>query len=404
MAGVDHAYQYSVEVKSRFSLFLDDPLSNEDPDLLQNRILNQRQERKKKDKPVTAVEEPKLADSLQENEVKPDDAGSKVKGAGTPKQTKTSQASVVVTPSEPVSELPSKTSEEHMEPSAPRGRGAPRGFARGMRSRGLGPRGFNEGPPAGDFQTQSREMHFEPRGRGRGRGGFSRGRGSAYTDHREFDRSVGSDRVGPRAGYQKEAAHFADQPTEGDNSQQAPAPEGGDVERSEVEDSEKHEELVNGEAEPAEEEPKTLTLEEYKALRSSTKPTVALASKGTRKANDGKDVFANMVPHRKINEVSDEEVEEVEKEPEEEPVFEINVSFTDRFSERGRGSYGGRGAFDRGRGAPGFRGNSGRPRGGRGARSGFRGAPRGRGFARGMGFEHQVAPPIYSDQDFPTLK
>ncbi|GAA29619.2 plasminogen activator inhibitor 1 RNA-binding protein [Clonorchis sinensis] len=311
MAGVDHAYQYSVEVKSRFSLFLDDPLSNEDPDLLQNRILNQRQERKKKEKPVTAVEEPKLADSFPENEVKPDDSGSK----GTPKQNKTPQASALVTPSEPVSELPSKTPEEHVEPSAPRGRGAPRGFARGMRSRGLGPRGFTEGPPAGDFQAQSREMHFEPRGRGRGRGGFSRGRGSAFTDHREFDRSVGSDRVGPRAGYQKEVAHFADQPAEGDDSQQAPAPEGGDVERPEVEDSEKHE-LVNGEAEPVEEEPKTLTLEEYKALRSSTKPTIALASKGTRKANDGKDVFANMVPHRKINEVSDEEVEEVEKEPE----------------------------------------------------------------------------------------
>ncbi|TGZ75534.1 hypothetical protein CRM22_000303 [Opisthorchis felineus] len=111
----------------------------------------------------------------------------------------------LVTLSKPVRELPSKLPEEHMKCSAPRGRGAPRRFARGLRSRGLGLRGFSERPSAGGFETQSREIHFEPRGHGRGRGGFSRGRATAFTDHREFDRSVDSDRVGPGAGYQKEA-------------------------------------------------------------------------------------------------------------------------------------------------------------------------------------------------------
>lgn len=80
------------------------------------------------------------------------------------------------------------------------------------------------------------------------------------------------------------------------------------------------EEEVNGNGaehpEPVDEEPKSYTLEEYKAMRLSAKPALVLTTKGARKPNDGKDVFANMVAHRKLNEESDEEVEEVEKEPE----------------------------------------------------------------------------------------
>ncbi|CAH8861154.1 unnamed protein product [Trichobilharzia szidati] len=50
MAGVDHAYQYSVEVKSRFSLFLDDTLNSEDPDILLSKLQTKRAEKTKKEK------------------------------------------------------------------------------------------------------------------------------------------------------------------------------------------------------------------------------------------------------------------------------------------------------------------------------------------------------------------
>ncbi|VDO48814.1 unnamed protein product [Schistosoma margrebowiei] len=109
-------------------------------------------------------------------------------------------------------------------------------------------------------------------------------------------------------------------------------PESGDSEqvvrcsdgRNEVEDQSEHATAENGEVvvvnteTPVEEEPKSYTLEEYKAMRQSSKPAVLLNNKGLRKANDGKDVFANMVAHRKIQEVHEDtyEVEEKENEPE----------------------------------------------------------------------------------------
>lgn len=61
MAGVDHAYQYSVEVGSRFSLFLDDSVNNEDPDLLLMKLKSRKAEKSKKDKPQLNVQPSKIS-------------------------------------------------------------------------------------------------------------------------------------------------------------------------------------------------------------------------------------------------------------------------------------------------------------------------------------------------------
>ncbi|VDP89667.1 unnamed protein product [Echinostoma caproni] len=342
--------QYSVEVKSRFSLFLDDSLNNEDPDLLLSKLQSKRTEKSKKDKQHTVhAPEPEKLEPAPKEEPKPE------------AQTKE------VVEGNHVDAVPRELPEAHPAPQI-QGRGGPRGYSRGFRGgRGFGPRPNPpewSQEPQGDLNVEpsgNRDVPYEPRGRGRGRGfGRGRGRGSAYTDYREFDR--GGMRPRGRGGY---SGGPRGAPEEEANT---PIAEGGDGAPPEVEMTETpvetEENGVDAEAQEAvEEEPKSYTLEEYKAMKSSAKPAVTLSTKGARKANDGKDVFANMVAHRKLNEVSDEEVEEVEKEPEEPQPFDIDVSFTDRFGERGRGSRGfnNRG-FDRGRGTN-FRG---RPRGGRG--------------------------------------
>lgn len=56
-------------------------------------------------------------------------------------------------------------------------------------------------------------------------------------------------------------------------------------------------------AEPEEEVPKTLTLKEYKEQK--VKAKVELSTKGARRANDGKNVFSNMVEVHKSKPVED---------------------------------------------------------------------------------------------------
>ncbi|CAH8618600.1 unnamed protein product [Schistosoma bovis] len=197
-------------------------------------------------------------------------------------------------------------------------------------------------------------------------------------------------------------------------------PESGDSEqvvrfaddRNEVEDQSEHataenEEGVVANAETTvEEEPKSYTLEEYKAMRQSSKPAILLNSKGLRKANDGKDVFANMVAHRKIQEVHEDiyEVEEKENEPEEHQSIDIDFSFADNFGSRRRGGRGfeSRG-FDRGRGVT--RGAGPRSERGSRGRGQMRSDGRGRGFGRVLPINDHIPPPaIYNDQEFPSLK
>lgn len=81
MAGVDHAYQYSVEVKSRFSLFLDDTLNSEDPDILLSKLQSKRSEKTKKDKSHVQQQHvaPAKVDTTTKNEVKVETAAPKGK-------------------------------------------------------------------------------------------------------------------------------------------------------------------------------------------------------------------------------------------------------------------------------------------------------------------------------------
>ncbi|KAF7234939.1 Plasminogen activator inhibitor 1 RNA-binding protein [Paragonimus skrjabini miyazakii] len=423
MAAVEHVNQYCVEVKNRFSLLLDTS-NNEDPDLLLSKLHNQRAERSKKEKSsASATVHVDIKPEIHlEADVKDGESSTKGllksctspsfvsgKPARLPKSPKSPNASSSVTdlPKEDV--IPDNSAQVPVQQVA-RGRGGFRGFSRGFRGRGFGPR------PGSDLPSDSfgepnpqRDSQYEPRGRGRGRprGGFSRGRGSAYTDFRESERYNESDRIGGKPGSRRDDYG----PPENMSMEQAmdsnPV-ECGDMEPLEngiTNDGGTVEHKEEKSNEEVEEAPKMYTLEEYKAMISSTKPTISLGSKETRKANDGRDVFANMVAHRKLSEHSEEEIVEVVKDSQERPSIEIDVSFMDRPSIRGRGSrpFGGRG-FDRGSGVPSFRGG-GRPRGSRGPRGSFRGDTRGRGSGRGISAEQHSAPPvIYSDRDFPSLK
>ncbi|CAL8108902.1 unnamed protein product [Calicophoron daubneyi] len=418
MAGVDHAYQYSVEVKSRFSLFMNDDLNNEDPDILISKLQSERAERAKKEKAGAGHPsgESKKSESTEESEARHEHPVAKAKPIRMPKLPRVSNQQAPAPPPEehaqPAEETSRQPEENHVGPT-PRGRGGPRGFSRGFRGRGQGPRPqFTEGVTTDSVADTNapRDALYEPRGRGRarGRGGFGRGRGSMYTDYREFDRQPGAERTGGRP-FRRDGFD-GNKSTTDEEVNDAVAPVGESENAETVEPSNPNEEAtedaMNEEGEKLVEEEKHYTLEEYKAMVSSAKPSITLAHTHVRKANDGKDVFANMVPHRKENEVPEQEVEEVEEQPEEHQSFEIDVSFTDSFAERSRGGrgFGGRG-FDRGRGA-GFRGMRPRgERGGRGGRGGFRGEGRGKGYGRGMAMEHQAAPPvIYNDQEFPSLK
>ncbi|CAH8621617.1 unnamed protein product [Heterobilharzia americana] len=418
MAGVDHAYQYSVEVKSRFSLFLDDALSSEDPDILLSKLQTKRTEKTKKEKSHVQQQQqqqatPVKVDTVIKNETKVDSAVPKA----APQPSKSPGSTEI--PRVPPEDMQNYAAKEAEEPVSTfsRGRGLGRGAPRGMRAgRGQGPRMLpTETPPdfAGDLNT-SRGTGFDSRGRGRGRGRatYGRGRGMPFNSSREFDHQNGPDRQGPRQ-YGRRDGNWNPQEADG----QA-APEGGDAEQA-VRLSEDQtavgdglerpqpeaEEEANGATEtPVEEEPKSYTLEEYKAMRQSAKPAVILSNKNLRKANDGKDVFANMVAHRKIQETheDDDEVDEKEDAPQEHQSIDIDFSFVDEFGNRRRGGgrgFDGRGS-DRGRRGVWPRGE----RGGRG-RGQLRGDGRGRGFGRVLPSEDHIPPPaIYSDQEFPSLK
>ncbi|CAH8518017.1 unnamed protein product [Dicrocoelium dendriticum] len=396
MAEAFDGCQYSVEVKSRFSLFLNEDLSNTDPDILLRESLKQRAERKKKAKTShveNGLTEVKKTDALNE----PKEQQNEVIATEPPCVPKISAS---------LNQPLETQEEEHRNPkdaeaSFPppfRGRGAPRGFNRGFRGRysATRPLAPDNSEPAGDMLPQNDICRPVGRARGRPRGIFSRGRGMQYTDYREQGRLNGPDHPSQRSPFRRDAYEQSD--ALGDCVTTDAVPENGDAEHIVAEQSvaDQADSTANGELEVDVEEPKCYTLEEYKALRLANKPTITLASKEGRKPNDGKDVFANMVAHRKATDASEESTEEIETKHEEEQHFEINVSFMDRHLDRGRGrGFGGRG-FERGRGF-GPRG-VGRPRG-------FRGDIRGRGFTRTAPPEGHAPPPvIYSDKDFPSLK
>ncbi|KAK4468491.1 hypothetical protein MN116_007693 [Schistosoma mekongi] len=414
MAGVDHAYQYSVEVKSRFSLFLDDALNSEDPDILLSKLKSRRTEKTKKEKPhVQQQAAPVKVDTTTKSVVKVETTAPKT-APRLSRSPNTTDAPPVI--SEDVQITSAKETNDSVGPFV-RGRGPGRGLPRGMRGgRTQGLRMMTEVPlESASDSNASRVTNFEHRGRGRarGRGVLSRGRGMPFNSNRDFENQSSSDRQGMKQ-HGRRDGNWEPQNVDGQV-----VPENGDSRQNvrsdicdEVDDQSECiqvgvEEVADANTEtPVEEEPRSYTLEEYKAVRQNSKPAVLLSNKSLRKANDGKDVFANMVAHRKIQEIHEDnyEVEGKENEPEVQQSIDIDFSFTDEFGGRRRG---GRGYEDKGldRARGGLRGSGQRSeRLGRG-RGQSRSEGRGRGFSRFLPVDDHIPPPaIHSDQEFPSLK
>ncbi|VDN47889.1 unnamed protein product [Dibothriocephalus latus] len=144
-------------------------------------------------------------------------------------------------------------------------------------------------PSAPSFEQPEDRSHPN-----RGRGGFTKSRPRA-PNHREFDRHSGSLKTGVKPVIKKDGYGSGNWGTIEDELEVTMAPEGALPEEPLFEDKEKTEESTAKPAEPVEEEKKTLTLKEFKELQKASKPKVELKTTGGRAANDGKDVFSNMV-------------------------------------------------------------------------------------------------------------
>lgn len=337
MAATESSLRYSIEVRSRFSAFLDDPSTDVDPTILLSRIKESRTKEKR------APKEQKVTNSP----------------VSEPKE----EASVV-TESSPDAEVEQPLVSPHAhEEYHPRGRGYRGGFPfRGPSVPRGPPRNYNYNP-----EQENEHFGYNPdynrgyRGRGRGYGMRNqRYRGGSDRKQVSINDSVHS----------IEQSDISNGPTELDAKENEPHAE-NDVE----------------EIKP--EEPKVQTLQEYKA-KQAAKMSVELATKSVRAPNDGKDVFANMVPHQKSEQIAGTASESVvrQRQSQVSEDFSLDVTYNDRVNKQQ--------SFNR-------RGNS----------SGFRG-PRGTGFGRGTRrgrfpvptSNHSTvpAPPsINDDQEFPSL-
>jgi len=245
-------------------------------------------------------------------------------------------------------------------------------------------------------RTESRDA----RGRNN-RGGFTRNRPARPAGQREFDRHSGSDKTGVKAVMKKDGHGTGNWGTMEDELEAQTAELNIDAPVEEETPAE-----VAAETEPVEEEPKTLTLKEYREQLKAAKGKVQLTTKGSRRANDGKNVFSNMVEVHKSKpaEAKVEVVLEEDKtEKKSEPAF-FEFGRGGRSQPRGRGGPrpSGPGEFRGGRGGARFEHreqehtegaaevqaaapSEERPaRGGRGGERGSRGGERGaRGGERG---------------------
>ncbi|KAL3312695.1 hypothetical protein Ciccas_008708 [Cichlidogyrus casuarinus] len=199
---------------------------------------------------------------------------------------------------------------------------------------------------------------------------------------REFDRKSGSDKTGVKAVPKKDGHGTGNWGTVQDEIDATM------TEQTDVLDTSNE---IPENNEPAEPEPKTLTLEEYKAMQKTIIKEVA----AVRPANDGKDVFKNM----KLLATQKETIEV--DQPKFSSVYHsvndsgIKISMSSKPTGRGRGGgvrgrgRGGRGGFGEDRERPPRKEGEERPRkegevGQRGGRP-SRGAPRGAGPQAGRG-------------------
>ncbi|KAL5963431.1 Plasminogen activator inhibitor 1 RNA-binding protein [Taenia solium] len=197
-------------------------------------------------------------------------------------------------------------------------------------------------------QKASRDASGNVRGRAtpRGRGVSTRVRASKPGNQRVFDRHSGSDKTGVKAVMKKDGhgtgnwgtmddeleAQMAEVVLEPTAEEEAPAEEVKPVESTSTEQVQ----------EAVEERPKTLTLKEYREQLKSSKAKVQLATKGTRRPNDGKNVFSDMV--------------EVHKSKPPEPKVEVVLEDKTQAEEEVKPVF-----FEFGRGRPMPRGRAGRP-------------------------------------------
>jgi len=268
--------------------------------------------------------------------------------------------------------------------------------------------------PHSDFRSDKPERFGGDgeRGRGRGRGGNFRGRGRGRGGggregfdrfgKREFDRHSGSDKTGvkpvdKRGG--KGPHNWGDDKDEMERGQlndsveetQEWAPTNPDAENQDPNESNENNDADAETTEKVEDEPKQMTLEEYKAsvAKARVRPEF-----NTRRANEGSDqkqwknltvIESRKKKDSESEEESDEEEEYDDRRHSNKPAVDIQIQFNDnprRGAVRGRG--GGRG----GRG-----GGRGRGRGGFGDRGGGRGD-------RG---QRESVPKVDDEEAFPSL-
>lgn len=173
-------------------------------------------------------------------------------------------------------------------------------------------------------------------------------------------------------------------------------------------------EAAGGEEEPADEEPKQMTLDEYKAMQREARAQQAF---NVRKAGEGVDnaqwkktyVLKKAKEEEDDEEEEDEEDEDYDAHRQKKNLVKIEITFNDtprrgRGGRRPRGERGGRGGgFGRGRdGPPRTEGEGGgRGGGGGGNRGGFgRRGGGGRGSDRG---KREQAPNVEDESEFPSI-
>ncbi|XP_011256182.2 plasminogen activator inhibitor 1 RNA-binding protein [Camponotus floridanus] len=291
------------------------------------------------------------------------------------------------------------------EGEKPRGQGE---FRRGPPSENREPREFRNSSETQRTEYGERRGRGGMRGMGRGRGG-PRGRvGFDNRGKREFDRQSGSDKTGIKPVDKKDGAGSHNWGTHNDEIEESLNQETQEWNNEKPEtDPQAPTEVKNGETaadttveeKPVEEETRELTLDEWKALRSTrAKPQYNL-----RKAGEGEDLsrwkkMYALEKKKEGNEEEDEEEEEYDAAAEypqrvgrQKRVLGIEIQFSD--SRRGSGGRGrgGRGRGDRMNGR-GF-GNRGAPRDSESRPQNEQRSPRSR----------QNAPKVDDENDFPSL-
>ncbi|XP_078574532.1 intracellular hyaluronan-binding protein 4-like isoform X2 [Branchiostoma floridae x Branchiostoma japonicum] len=374
--------EYGIAVTNKFQFLTDD--EEEDPSEARQKELAQREERAKRNK------EEKAKKAAKEPERKP-------KSAKLPDKKKPLSASVKEkenVPDRPKKEDPpsrpnrAERRRQQQESNSVNADGDERSDRQPRRDRGNRPKRIQDSEEGGrnvftEYRTERTDSERPPRGRGgfarggrgRGRGGFFGGRD--FRGKREFERHSGSEKSGVRPSEKREGGGAYNWGSQTDAAEDLNMTAGSAEENPEwtapTEEGENSEpkEGAEGEQAPGEQEPKEMTLDEWKALQAKdTKPKSGFK---LRKAGEGEDLTQWKKTYVLKKGQEEEDADKYgqdqrgpgvggrgERGQKQMPV-ELNFHFADSPQRGGRGGRrGGRGG-----------GRDDRPRGGRG-RGGFR--------------------------------